>query len=263
LRYHRTTGLTAAQTQELVCRVNAELGTPWRKRPGRPKSLGLYRAVEAACAYLRQNATQEVIGEMLGASQPTVSRYLAILIPVISAVLKEFVPSADDAAEAVRGRGCLVDGTIAPCWSYRGRKELRSRKRSTTGFNVQFVTLLDGTPVYISRPLPGSTNDYAAFHETPVAQIIGNSGGAIGDKGYYGAGIVTPRKKPYHGEPSVRDKECNQEICTLRAPVERAIAHLKSWRVLHTDYRRPYGTYHDAYNAVLGLFFYSYADGFE
>lgn len=263
MRYHRTTGLTAAQTQELVSRVNARLETPWRKRTGRPKSVGLYRAVEAACAYLRQNATQEFIGEMLGASQPSVSRYLARLIPVVSAVLEEFVPTEDSAAEAVRGRACLVDGTIVPCWSYKGRKELRSRKRSTTGFNVQFITLLDGTPVYISGPLPGSTNDYTAFHETPVARIIGHSGGAIGDKGYYGTGIVTPRKKPYRGEPSARDQECNQEICALRAPVERAIAHLKSWRILHTDYRRPYSTYHDAYNAALGLFFYSYADSFE
>jgi hypothetical protein len=263
LRYHRTTGLTANQTQELVCRVNARLGTPWRKRTGRPKSLGLYRAVQAACIYMRQNATQEFIGDMKGASQPTISRYLETLIPLISAVLEEFVPSADRADEAVRGRGCLVDGTITPCWSYKGRKELRSRKRSTTGFNVQIVTLLDGTPVYISSPLPGSTNDYAAFHETPVAQIVGRSGGAIGDKGYYGTGIVTPRKKPYRGEPSARDKECNEEICALRAPVERTIAHFKSWRILHTDYRRPYGTYRDAYNAVRGLFFYSYANGFE
>jgi hypothetical protein len=49
LRYYRTTGLTRTQMQELVRRVNEALDEPWNKRTGRPKSLGLYKAVEAAC----------------------------------------------------------------------------------------------------------------------------------------------------------------------------------------------------------------------
>jgi hypothetical protein len=263
LRYYRTTGLTAAQTRELVRRVNEALEKPWSRDGGRRKALGLYRAVSMACMYLRQNATDEFIGDLHGISQSTVSRYLAALIPVVSAVLEEFVPSADSAAEDVRGRICLVDGTIAPCWSYKGRKELWNHKHATTGFNVQLVSLPDGTAVYVSEPLPGKTHDYKAFHETPVAGIVRHSGGGIGDKGYYGTGMVTPRKKPYRGEPSKADKECNAEISALRAPVERAIAHLKSWRILHTDYRRPYCTYRDAYNAARALFFFSGADGFE
>lgn len=265
MRYNRTTGLTPAQMLELVSRVNAALEDPWIKRTGRPKAMGLYKAVEAVCAYLRQNATQEFIGDMKGASQSTVSRYLAALVPVVSAVLMEFVPTADSAAEAVRGRGCLVDGTITPCWSYKDRKELKSRKKGITGFNVQFVSLLDGTAVYISSPLPGRTNDYAAFHQTSAAEIVRKSGGGIGDRGYYASGLVTARKKPYGplGELSIADKECNKEISKLRAPVERAIAHFKSWRIFHTDYRRPYSTYDDAYNATRGLFFFSAEYGFE
>jgi hypothetical protein len=75
--------------------------------------LGLYKAVAVTCMYLRQNATQEFIGDMQGTSQPTVSRYIAILPPLIKAVLEEFVPSAADAIEMAKGRVCLVDGTIA------------------------------------------------------------------------------------------------------------------------------------------------------
>ena len=63
LRYNRTTGLMITQMQELVRRVNEALDEPWSKHIGRPKSLGLYKAVEAACMYLRQNATQEFIGD--------------------------------------------------------------------------------------------------------------------------------------------------------------------------------------------------------
>ena len=118
MRYYRTTGLMVTQTQELVRRVNEVLDKPWNKRVGRPKSLGLYKAVEAACMYLRQNATQEFIGDIRDTSQPTISRYLAVLVPIVKSVLEEFVPSAADAIEVAKGRVVLVDGTLAPCWSY-------------------------------------------------------------------------------------------------------------------------------------------------
>jgi hypothetical protein len=118
LRYYRTTGLMVTQMQELVRRVNGTLDKPWDKRVGRPKSLSLYKAVEAACMYLRQNAVQEFIGDVQDTSQPTISRYLAVLVPLVKSVLEEFVPSAADAIEVVKGRVVLVDGTLTPCWSY-------------------------------------------------------------------------------------------------------------------------------------------------
>ena len=83
MRYYRTTGLILTQMQELVWRVNDVLDEPWDKHTGRPKSLRLYKAVEAACMYLRQNATQEFIGDMRDTSQPTISRYVAELVPIV------------------------------------------------------------------------------------------------------------------------------------------------------------------------------------
>jgi hypothetical protein len=105
--------------------------------------------------------------------------------------------------------------------------------------------------------LPGSTHDAAAFTDTPVSQIIKASGGAIADKGYQGHVAATPRKTPPKGELSKHDKECNAEISALRAPIERVVAHFKNWKILHTDYRRPYRTYRDAYDATRALFFFS------
>src|SRR5690348_10565790 len=100
------------QMQELVRRVNEALDEPWNKHIGRPKSLGLYEAVEAACMYLRQNATQEFIGDARDTSQPTISRYTAALVPTVKSVLEEFVPDAAETIEMVRGRVVLVDGTL-------------------------------------------------------------------------------------------------------------------------------------------------------
>jgi hypothetical protein len=254
------------QMQELVCRVQQALNTmddPWDKKVGRPKSCGLYRAVEIACMYLRQNGTQEFLGDLRSVSQPTVSRIVKALIPIVKSVLEEYVPSAQDAIEMVNGRVCLVDGTITPCWSYTDHDELWSRKHGTTGHNAQLVSLLDGSAVYISDPLPGCTHDAKAYTVTPVAEIVRHSGGGFGDKGYQGTDLVTPRKKPPGGELSKGDKKNNAVISSYRAPVERLVAHFKSWRIFHTDYRRPYHTYREAYDAARGLFFFSIAWGFE
>jgi hypothetical protein len=148
-----------SQMQELACRVHEALPEPWNKGTGRPRSCGLYAAAEIACMYLRQNGTQEFLGDMKGVSQPTVSRIVTVLVPVVRAVLEEFVPSAGDAIQMASGRVCLVDGTITPCWSYEEHYELWSRKHGTTGFNAQLVCLLDGAAIYISDPLPGCTHD--------------------------------------------------------------------------------------------------------
>jgi hypothetical protein len=54
----------------------------------------LHRAVEIACMYLPQNATQEFLGDLRAISQPTVSRIVTTLVPVVKAVLEGFVPDA-------------------------------------------------------------------------------------------------------------------------------------------------------------------------
>src|SRR5690242_21913008 len=58
------------------------------------------------------------------------------------------------------------------------------------------------------------------------------------------------------------DKEYNSQIASLRAPVERLVAHFKNWKIFHADYRRPHRTYRDAFDAARGLFFFSITWGF-
>ena len=79
------------------------------------------------------------------------------------------------------------------------------------------------------------------FKETGGADVVKESGGGFGGKGYQGTGLVTPKKKkPKGGELSMSDNEYNSQIASLRAPVERLVAHFKNWKILHTDYRSPY-----------------------
>lgn len=251
-----TTGLDDEQLDELAARVEELLPAPWNKPKGRPKKLSLQDAVAITVAYSRQNIIQEVLGERWNVSQELVSEIITDLVPLIEEATREFVPTAQEAAEAVTGRACLLDGSLAPCWSWDEHDELWTRKHGTTGHNFQVITGLAGDVTFISDPVPGSVHDSVAITITPVAEILRHSGGVIADKGYQGCGYATPRKKPRGGQLSISDKRENANISRLRAPVERAMAHIKSWRILHTDYRRPLNTYQTSFRATIGLFFF-------
>jgi hypothetical protein len=58
------------------------------------------------------------------------------------------------------------------------------------------------------------------------------------------------------------DRGYNSQISSFRAPVERLVAHFKNWKIIHTEYRRPHSTYHDAFDAARAPFF-SITWGFE
>jgi DDE superfamily endonuclease len=73
---------------------------------------------------------------------------------------------------------------------------------------------------------------------------------------YQGSDFITPFKKPQGGELLDWQKELNAQVNKLRAPVERAIAHLKSWLILHTEYRKPLRTYVTSYRTAVGLYFF-------
>ena len=251
-------GLSPAQLQELTRLIARELERPWQPARGRPRTLPLGTAVMVTCMTLRHNMVQELLAALTGTSQPTISRILTLLTPLVARVLDEHVPTLQRAQQAAAGQVLLVDGTLTPCWSYRDHQELWNGKHKTTGFNIQLVAGLLGNALYIAGPLPGNTADPTAYTLTRIDTIIEHSGGGLADKAYHHTGLITPRKRAWGGGTlSARDLECSTEHSAIRAPVERAIAHLKTWRILHTDYRRPYATYRDTFNATRALFFYT------
>ena len=81
--------------------------------------------------------------------------------------------------------------------------------------------------------------------------------GVIGDKGFIGTDyITTPVRKPQDRELYIREHDYNNQISSLRAPVERVVATLKTWRILFTDYRRPLRTFLSSFRAAIGLYFF-------
>ncbi|MDR0959612.1 MAG: transposase family protein, partial [Propionibacteriaceae bacterium] len=200
--------------------------------------LSIFQQVVVALAYLRNNLTQEVLAERFDVSQPTISRIIEKLTGVIERALADWVPTGDDLDPR---NSYIVDGTLVPAWSWNDHPEDYSGKHRTTGLNLQVACDMDGRLAWISDPLPGSTHDTKAIRES---NILDKGGAAfVGDKGYIGLGMITPIKKhPGQIHLTDMDKTFNREIHEIRYVIEQVISHLKNWKILHTDYRRPHRT---------------------
>lgn len=251
MQRNHTTGLDDIQFDDLVAMIGERLA--WDAPIGRPKALTLEQAVKATLIYFKNNVTEDVIAELMFVDQTTVSRAIATIEAVIADVLEDWVPTLD---EALHGTTAVVDGSLLPCWSWRSRPDLCSGKHHTTGHNHQFVSTLSGRLVHVSDPLPGSLHDSNAVEKSGVLKIL-DPGNTLGDKGYLGTGITVPTRKPPGGTLTTEQATLNKEINSLRYVIERSIANFKTWRAVHTDYRRPLSTYPTAFSAIRALYFYS------
>ena len=255
-------GLTYEQLDELEARVTELLEEPWVKGSGRPRDLTLREALVVACGYERNNITEEIWAEIFDVDQSTISRYITFLTPLIDQATEEFRPTAEEAAEATRDAIALVDGTLWPCWSWSGNRKLWAGKYKTTGHGSLIITNLEGRITFVSEPVTGNQHDMGKLKESDVEKILGKAGGVFGDKGFIGTDyITTPVRKPKSVSYCNGNTRRNNQVSSYRAPVERAMAALKTWRIFFTDYRRPLKTFKWSFRAAIGLYFFkvSYA----
>jgi hypothetical protein len=250
-------GLDAEQLDELEQRVDELLKKPWDQGKGRPRELTLREALIVTCGYMRHNITEEVWAEIFDVDQSTISRYITFLTPLIDQATAEFRPSAEEAAEATRDAIALVDGTLWPCWSWASERKLWAGKYKTTGHGSLIITTLTGRLTFVSEPVYGNQHDMAKLTGSECEMILKLAGDVIGDKGFIGTDyIITPIRKPKDRDLSKGEHDYNNQISSLRAPVERAVANLKTWRILFTDYRRPLKTFLSSFRAAIGLYFF-------
>ena len=122
--YH-TTGFTKDRIVEMCALVNAGSedagGVSW------PPILGLFDAIVVTLTYLRRNRVQAELAEAFGVSQSTISRAVTALTPVLGRMLIDYVPVAEDLDVHTQ---LIVDGTLLPCWSWHGQRQLYSGKHT-------------------------------------------------------------------------------------------------------------------------------------
>ena len=171
-------------------------------------------------------------------------------------------PCADDVAAMLHAEppGCVVVGA-----SLGGLAAIAALGDPAVRTRVAGLVLVDVVPnlvsdefgniIFVSDPAPGCDHDMKK-REGEVKEILDLAGSVIADKGFQGSGYVTPAKKPQDRELYRREHEYNNQVSSIRAPIERAVAHLKTWKVLFTDYRRPLNTFLDSFRAAIGLYFF-------
>ena len=250
--YH-TTGFSREHITDLCALIHAETVN---ERQVWPPILGLFKSVIVALTYMRRNRVQVELAETYEVSQSTISRAISGVTPLLGTVLSKYVPTADE----LDGRTqYIVDGTLLPCWSWASSPGLYSGKHKTTGMNVQVACTLAGSLAWISDPIDGRRHDTYCLGESGVLLTLEPSNW-MGDKGYVGNNMMTPIKKPAHRGLLDWEREFNKHINKIRYVIERTIANFKTWRIMHTDYRRPLATFTTTISTVIALHFYAAAE---
>lgn len=142
-----------------------------------------------------------------------------------------------DLNELAAGRIVLVDGTDVPTRHFSPAITTNySGKRHRHGLLIQVSATTDGTLLDVSNPVPGRRHDRWAIAEVGWETVLDNHCW-IADPAYVGTSAITPTKRPRGRELTEDRLEVNAHISALRSGIERAIAHLKNWKILATGYR--------------------------
>jgi hypothetical protein len=203
-------------------------GSVWRKlNPGQQALLVL--------VYLRKGEPFAEVGAGFAVSATTCwRRYVNETVELLA----RRAPKLRSALRAAKRRGLayvVVDGTLIPIDRIAADRPFYSGKHRMHGVNLQVIASPDGTILWVSGQLPGSTHDTAVARIWNILAALRDAGLiALGDKGYHGYDetgehVLTPykgRNKPQS------QKGANRAHARLRGPGERANAQLKTWRVL-------------------------------
>jgi hypothetical protein len=192
---------TATLVTELLVAERLRCGTPIGSRAASCRDQAIL-----VLRWFREDTGMPTLARDAGVSLATGYRYLHEGIDVLAAQ----APDLHDVLEAGKAAGwthVTLDGTLVRTDRCRtpntdtGHDLWYSGKHRAHGGNLQIISDPDGHPVAVSDVEPGCTHDLAAARITgflgavhAAAALLGLP--ALADKGYAGAGVLTPTRAP-------------------------------------------------------------------
>ncbi|MEU3660111.1 IS5 family transposase [Streptomyces sp. NPDC032940] len=227
LVYPSGVDVSSSALRFLVARLREHrraLGTRWRR-------LNAGRQALLTLAHLRNGQPYAQIAAGFGIGTTTAYRYITEAVNLLAAL----APTLTEAVRAASTKAYVIlDGTLLPIDHIAADRPFYSGKHKKHGMNVQVIADPQGRLLWASPALAGAVHDVRAAREHGVIEALAEAGITCwADKGYQGAGGTV--RLPYRGRwdsLSIGQQAVNRAHAKVRAPVERAIATLKSWRLL-------------------------------
>jgi hypothetical protein len=249
-------------------------------RPDRQRGLGGGLAAELSLRdqvlltviSLRQYPTQDVLGYFFGVSQPSVSRILQRVLPLLESAGRDRMRLPDPGRKRRRHLDELLkalpelmvvidsfeqkvqrpqDAHERDDW-YSGKKKTHTIK-SQTAVNEETGEIVD-----VADSVPGPKSDLKLLEQSGLMNRLPEGVGGIGDSAYQGIDKVhphghSPRKKPRGKDRPKEDVAYNTAFSRRRIVVENTNARLRRYQCLSQTDRNHRQNHTQRVRAVAGL----------
>lgn len=251
------------------------LQRPTRQRAigaGHPFALDQRDQLLLVVVWLRVYPTYEVLGDLFGVSDSTVSRLSARWLPLLEAAGRDTMRLPDPGRKHRRPLDALLADT--PDWAVivdtfeqrvqrpRDRAaadRLSSGKKKQHTLKVQVaINEVTGEIVDVADSVPGPTADRTLVAQSGLLARLPPGVGALGDLGYPGLGTLhprgaTPRRKPRGRDRPPEDVAYNRAFARRRIPVEHTIGQVRLYQSLSQTDRHHRRQHSARTRAVAGL----------
>ena len=229
LTYPATISLSTRTLNRLADRIRGhcqQRKSRWRRlEPGRQALLAL--------AHLRNGDTYTRLATGFEIGIATTWRYVQEAIGLLSKAADDL----DTAMQRIRHLAyAILDGTLIPIDRVADQKPYYSGKNKRHGVNVKVIAGAAGRLIWASPALPGSTHDLTAARTHGIIDTLTSADVmTFADKGYQGArgSVRTPfKRRRFRPKLSRRQTTVNRAHAKICARGERAIATLKTWKLI-------------------------------